>query len=738
MDSFDSDEEENVILPPAPGYPNTSSPPSAGMDSFDSGEEENVVIARSTVFPNTLNPASPAFQLPQPFISAPTHHIPLPQPPIFNAQNLSNAPTLFSSTRTTNSYQSSPSLFNNPPPPQFHVQSNRYQLNLYSEVYSSSLKLDNDEEFVLKPVEEIKEISSEPVSIKISPMHSKLKIGTSEVDLVCSLTLLGLSAELEVIEKNREGLDLVFVVDISGSMGSGKIDLVKVTIEFVLTLLKDYDRVCIIGFSDNAFIYCPMTVMNEVGKLKVGNIVQCLKPSGGTNIESGVRAALHLLADRKLVNQLTAIMLLSDGVDNNTQSVNNRIRDAIDEFKPRINSSFKMHTFGYGADHDSAIMNLMAELTRGNFYYIENVTSVTDAFSNCMGELVSLVANKIRASLTTLPCEVPFKLSKVFSSNEDTSFDMPDLFFDDQQDAVFILKFEPSEVQMTGKISPIKALVSYTLKGGSQVSKEVFLEIELAGEDEEVGVNKDVQLEYYRVRGAETLKKVAKKADGGLMEEARKIGNEFQVELEGCSVRENPKMQYLLKDIVDAQVRTQNVNSWNSGGRAQVISVSNTHSNKTSSNNCVSYQKPMQAMYSVSSNIYAKSLPVQSIVRNISNSGMGFGYQTNPNQPLPYPSPNSSGPQLQQPNLPPSFGYPPNPSTQPFPANFPGPQTQQLYPPPQQMPFMNPPQGINPRYNSAPSSQSLNQVAPDPFLINNLAANLNPASVPLPPTHPKK
>jgi len=295
----------------------------------------------------------------------------------------------------------------------------------------------------------------------------------------------------------------------------------------------------------------------------------------------------------------------------------------------------------------------------------------------------------------------------VFSSNEDTSFDMPDLFFDDQQDAVFILKFEPTEVRVGGKITPVKALVSYTLKGGSQVSKEVALEVELAGEDEEVTLDKDVQLEYYRVRGAETLRKIAKKADEGLLEEARKAGREFQVELEACSVRDNLKIQYLLKDIVDAQVRTQNVNSWESGGRAQVVSVSNTHTNKISSNNCVSYQKPMQAMYSVSSNIYAQSLPVRRI-NNTVGPGLGIGGGAQYSHPIPPPQYSSlnSCPMPQQYN------------PQPYPVNLQGTlRSQPAYPAPQQMQFVNPlpnQSGISAPLNLNPSANILQPSPPPP------------------------
>ena len=497
-----------------------------------------------------------------------------------------------------------PNLFNQPHYPPSRIQNSDFV------VYSSSLVLNNDEDFELKVVNKIKNESQDPVTVKIQNHPSKLKLSNTPVELICSLSLLGISAEIEEIEQNREGIDLVFVVDISGSMGSGKIDLVKVTIEFVLTILKEFDRVCIIGFSDSAFIYCPLTKMNEDGKLKVGEIVRRLGPTGGTNIESGVRAGLHILADRKKVNQITSIMLLSDGVDNDTRTVNHRVSAAIGEFTSKINGPFKLHTYGYGTDHDSVVMNLLAEQTRGNFYFIEREESVAEAFSNCMGELVSLVASKIHVSLNTLNCSVKFKLSQVYSKNEDVSFDMPDLFFDDQIDTVFILKFDPSEDSHANEvIQPIRAIVSYIQKGGEKVDKEVILSVEIIGEDSEPTINKEVLLEYYRVKGALVLKEVTKLADTENFEQARNIAKAFEEVLATCEVNDNKKIQFLLNDIKDSQNRTQSHNTWNSGGRAQVTSLGNAHFSQQASNNCMMYQKPMQAMYSASSYNYARSAP---------------------------------------------------------------------------------------------------------------------------------
>ena len=599
------------------------------MEIDDQQVSENLILTQNPL----LNQAPPNNQpLSQTPLFGNLPQQPSPMPVQFLGQPL-GPPPLLPNTLIGGSYQSTNvssggSVYSLPMNYQpFNMPQRNANPNLV--IYNPNLVLNNDEDFELKEVTKIKNESLDPVTVKIKSHPNELKVSNSPANLVCCLSLQGISAEIEEIEQNREGIDLIFVVDISGSMGSGKIDLVKVTIEFVLTILKEFDRVCVIGFSDSAIIYCPLTKMNEEGKLKVGEIVRGLGPTGGTNIESGVRAGLHVLADRKKINQITSIMLLSDGVDNDTRTVNQRVSAAIDEFKPKINGFFKLHTFGYGNDHDSVVMNLLAEQTRGNFYYIEQEESVSEAFSNCMGELVSLVASKIHVSLNTLNCSVKFKLSHVYSKNEDVSFDMPDLFFDDQIDIVFILDFEQSDDSHDNEeIQPIRALVSYIQKGGEKVEKEVILSVKIVGENSPNTINKEVLVESYRVKGALTLKEVTKLADSGNFEQARKVAKAYEEVLTTCIVSDNKKIQYLLNDIKDSQNRSESHNSWNSGGRAQVTSLGNAHFTQQASNNCMMYQKPMQAMYSASSNTYSKTV---SMPCNYS----GSTFNSIPNHPNP-------------------------------------------------------------------------------------------------------
>lgn len=51
-----------------------------------------------------------------------------------------------------------------------------------------------------------------------------------------------------------------------------------------------------------------------------------------------------------------------------------------------------INTFGFGADHDPKLMNDISKLRDGSFYYINQLSTVDEAFVNALGGLISVVA----------------------------------------------------------------------------------------------------------------------------------------------------------------------------------------------------------------------------------------------------------------------------------------------------------------------------------------------------------
>ena len=83
---------------------------------------------------------------------------------------------------------------------------------------------------------------------------------------------------LEVIDTSstteRSGLDLVAVLDVSGSMSGPKLHKLKTAMMFVISKLGPMDRLSIVSFSTKADRQCPLRVMTGPAQEELKEIVE--------------------------------------------------------------------------------------------------------------------------------------------------------------------------------------------------------------------------------------------------------------------------------------------------------------------------------------------------------------------------------------------------------------------------------------------------------------------------------
>ena len=113
----------------------------------------------------------------------------------------------------------------------------------------------------------------------------------------------------------RTSVDLICVIDVSGSMNGEKIELVKETMRFLIETLTPSDRLSIITFNGSGNRICGLRTVTQENMVFFSNHINGLFASGGTNIMSGMDLALKTMRDRKIPNKVTSVFLLSDGQD---------------------------------------------------------------------------------------------------------------------------------------------------------------------------------------------------------------------------------------------------------------------------------------------------------------------------------------------------------------------------------------------------------------------------------------
>lgn len=111
-------------------------------------------------------------------------------------------------------------------------------------------------------------------------------------------------------DEESGAVDLILVLDTSGSMSGDRIVKTKDAAKKVVSCMKENDRCSIIPFTYSAFVLNDFT--NDVNELNTS--IDRLYASGGTNICSGLDKAMEKF-DEESNNREKYIILLSDGYD---------------------------------------------------------------------------------------------------------------------------------------------------------------------------------------------------------------------------------------------------------------------------------------------------------------------------------------------------------------------------------------------------------------------------------------
>lgn len=116
--------------------------------------------------------------------------------------------------------------------------------------------------------------------------------------------------------EKRAPIDLVAVVDESGSMQGERIKLVKETVQFIIKNLESNDRFGIIGYSSGARTVLPLTKMDQGGKNAAKLSANQLRATGGTALCAGLVAGVNMMRQRNTKNDVASVMILTDGQAN--------------------------------------------------------------------------------------------------------------------------------------------------------------------------------------------------------------------------------------------------------------------------------------------------------------------------------------------------------------------------------------------------------------------------------------
>lgn len=420
---------------------------------------------------------------------------------------------------------------------------------------------------------------SQCVRVSLECGQDKLQLSTEYEQVIdCKLTVEEYG--YDYITRNlpsekkmpKPSLDLLICIDNSASMGlDEKLSTAKVSLIKILEKLKPEDRVSIITFNTIAkYILAPKMV--GFNKREIIDSLLKIKPMGGTNMQQALDKVIEVISQRQTKNDLTAVLFMSDGIDN--ENIDRKFNSYFDIVDNEISDEFIIHTFGYGEDHDAETLANIALRRNGNYYYVEDMSKFDETLDKCISSLNNIICKNAIIDLTLNPDDLIFpglSFEKTYGAKWigdkvlQRTINIQNFFKDYKKEFLFQLRLNRCIIGQRPDSQRLRRMhlldVVMKVKGfyGKVDSYEIydFFKPIVCDEDEmcDIFYNENIKKSMIRVRGAEIMKDAIKLYNKNGNIYSQKILENFINDEIICQGFENDVCLSKLKDNMEIQIQ---------------------------------------------------------------------------------------------------------------------------------------------------------------------------------------
>ena len=187
------------------------------------------------------------------------------------------------------------------------------------------------------------------------------------------------SPSISLMNKSEIAKDVIFVIDVSGSMQGEKIQHARNALSFCINSLNKADRFEIISFSTSVNKF--QNRLKEAGADETKNatyFIDNLRASGGTNINEALKQALQI--KRSDDERPTSIVFLTDGLPTEGET---NIKKILDNLKRERKDFIRIFSFGVGYDVNTYLLDKLSDDYHGSANYVkpgENIEKEVSTF----------------------------------------------------------------------------------------------------------------------------------------------------------------------------------------------------------------------------------------------------------------------------------------------------------------------------------------------------------------------
>lgn len=204
----------------------------------------------------------------------------------------------------------------------------------------------------------------------------------------------------ETDQGNYTGNNIVFLIDVSGSMAStNKLNLIKAVFPKFLDALAQTDKISIVTYSNKIKILANGVYADEKEALK--KVVNGLSATGGTAGADGLEKAYNVAKSNYIAGGNNRVIIASDGDFNIGRYSQDDLKELVEN---QLNSGIYLTTLGFGmGNYKDTTMETLAKYGNGGYAYIDNLEEAEKVLVNDLNKTLYTVAKDVKSCVTFNP-----------------------------------------------------------------------------------------------------------------------------------------------------------------------------------------------------------------------------------------------------------------------------------------------------------------------------------------------
>ena len=215
--------------------------------------------------------------------------------------------------------------------------------------------------------------------------------------------LLKIGIRAKDVRDSEKPWNLVFLVDVSGSMSSpNKLALLQKSLKVLTANMRPQDRVALVTYANGSAVRLESTAGSD--KTAINAAIDSLSAGGGTNGAGGIQLAYDVAMKSKIESGVNRVILATDGDFNVGVTSHEDLVKMIEE-KRKLGVSLTTIGVGEGNLNDATLEQL-ADKGNGNYFYLDSFKEARKVFEKQLAGTIETVAKDVKIQVEFNPKNV--------------------------------------------------------------------------------------------------------------------------------------------------------------------------------------------------------------------------------------------------------------------------------------------------------------------------------------------